>query len=69
VTTTDEIGYADAMNELDSILATLESSDVDVDLLTEKVTRASDLIKLCRGRILAAQMNVEQIVTSLEAES
>ena len=30
-------GYADALTELDSILRELESSDVDVDRLAERV--------------------------------
>ncbi len=66
---TDEIGYADAMSELTRILATLETADVDVDLLADNVARASELIELCRNRIVAAEMSVEKIVDSVETES
>ena len=44
-------GYAAALSELDSILASLERSDVDVDVLATQVTRASELIGFCRDRI------------------
>ena len=37
-------GYAEALAELEEILAALERSDVDVDVLAEKVQRAAALI-------------------------
>ncbi len=65
---TDEaIGYAHAMSELDEILSELERDDLDVDVLAERVKRASELIKLCRGRIARAQEDVDRIVTDLES--
>ena len=64
---TDEIGYADAMRELDDILAELERDDFDVDVLAVKVQRASELIQLCRGRIARAQADVDRVVTDLES--
>jgi exodeoxyribonuclease VII small subunit len=64
---TEEVGYADAMQELEQILRELEGDQLDVDVLAERVRRASELIKLCRGRIARAQTDVDQIVTDLEA--
>ena len=64
---TDEIGYADAMRELDDILEELERDDLDVDVLAARVQRASELIKLCRGRIARAQADVDRVVTDLES--
>ncbi len=37
------IGYADAMRELTEILDELERDDLDVDVLAERVKRASEL--------------------------
>jgi exodeoxyribonuclease VII small subunit len=65
--TEETIGYADAMSELDGILEELERDDLDVDVLAERVKRASELIKLCRGRIAHAQADVDRIVTDLES--
>jgi exodeoxyribonuclease VII small subunit len=65
---TDEaVGYADAMAELDAILDELERDDLDVDVLAERVKRASELIKLCRTRIARAQADVDKIVTDLDS--
>jgi exodeoxyribonuclease VII small subunit len=61
-----EPGYAEAMTELDGILDELEGDHLDVDLLAERVRRASELIKLCRTRITRAQEDVGRIVTDLE---
>lgn len=64
--TGDDIGYADAMNELESILDDLEDDALDVDVLATKVERASVLIQLCRDRIGAARVQVERVVASLD---
>lgn len=63
----DELGYADALAELDGILRELESSDVDVDRLAERVSRASQLIGLCRDRISSAEIQIRQVTTDLDA--
>jgi len=63
----DPIGYADAMAELGEILDELERDDLDVDVLAQRVNRASELIKLCRTRIARAQADVDKIVTDLES--
>jgi exodeoxyribonuclease VII small subunit len=63
----DTPGYADALAELDAILRELEGSDVDVDHLAERVARASTLITLCREKISAAQLRIEQVTADLDA--
>jgi exodeoxyribonuclease VII small subunit len=63
----EEIGYADAMHELDDILEELERDDLDVDVLATRVQRASELIQLCRDRITRAQADVDRVVTDLES--
>ena len=62
----ETIGYAEAMGELEEILEELEGDDLDVDVLADRVRRASELIKLCRGRITRAQDDVARIVADLE---
>jgi len=63
----DAPGYADAMAELEDILGELEGDHLDVDVLAERVRRASELIKTCRARISRAQSDVDRIVSDLEA--
>ena len=63
----DTPGYAEALSELDTILRELEGSDVDVDHLADRVTRASVLISLCREKISLAQVTIEQVTADLDS--
>jgi len=58
--------YADAVAELDNILSELEDEALDVDVLSERVERASALIRFCRDRITSARTQVHQIVADLD---
>lgn len=53
-------GYADAIDELESILREIEDDDVDVDHLAQQVSRAAALIEFCRDRIVAARAAVDE---------
>ena len=57
--------YAEAMSELEAILAALETDGLDVDQLAERVARAAELIELCRGKIERARTEVERVVVDL----
>lgn len=61
-----ELGYADAVAELESILTEIEDESVDIDTLAAKVRRAAVLIRLCRDRISGARLEIEQIVQELD---
>ena len=62
----EQVSYADAMAELESILAELERDDVDIDHLTERVARAAQLIEVCRTRIESVRLDVTRLVEDLE---
>lgn len=63
-----EPGYAGAMEELEAIIGEIESENIDVDLLTEKVKRASYLIGLCRGKLKDTEGEVRKVLKGLEDE-
>lgn len=65
---TGEIDYAAALEELQKILADLETESVDVDLLASRVERADELIRLCRDRLEAANLKVEKVVDALDSD-
>ena len=65
----EEIGYAEALKELETNLAELERTDVDVDVLASRVERASELIRLCRDRIGNAKLQIDNVVNGLEGSS
>lgn len=64
-TQSDPKGYAEAMKEVESILQELDSTSVDVDVLSAKVERASFLINWCTERVASAQMTVDTLVAEL----
>ncbi len=68
MTTGEQIGYAEALAELENILNELEGDDVDVDTLAQHVQRASLLIELCRERIGSARLRIEEVVAQLDAD-
>lgn len=68
MTADDQIAYGDAIAELEAIVAGLEDTDVDVDVLADRVARAAELIKLCRDRIARTRIDVERVVADLEPE-
>lgn len=59
------VSYSAAVDELDQILSAIERDEVDVDVLSKKVTRAVELVQYCRERIAAAEIEVERVVAEL----
>lgn len=55
------IGYEDAVTELEEILEALSDEDINVDELAERVKRATELVKVCRDRIATARLEVKEI--------
>jgi exodeoxyribonuclease VII small subunit len=62
----EEIRWADAIAELETILAKLDDDALDVDALAQQVARAAELIGLCRDRISRTQLEVERIVGDID---
>jgi len=66
--TKKNISYAQALKELNEVLAGLESETIDVDELSAQVKRAVELIKFCRSKIDATEMEIKKIVDNFEQE-
>ena len=67
-TPVDELGYTDALAELEAILERLERDEPDVDRVADDVARASELIVHCRARIAAARLQVDDVVAGLQVD-
>jgi exodeoxyribonuclease VII small subunit len=61
-----DTSFRQAMEELEAILARIEAEEIDVDRLAEELRRAAELLEICRGKIRRAEVEVTQIVQSLE---
>lgn len=65
---TEELRFGEALEELEAILRRVEEEEIDVDSLAEELRRAAELLEVCRGKIKKAEVEVTQIVQSLEDE-
>jgi len=64
--TNDEQSYVNAISEIEEILRSLETENVDIDRLATDVQKAAELIDFCRDRLAAAQTEVERIVSAFD---
>ena len=58
--------YNKAIEKLRGIIHDIESGELDVDVLSEKVKEASRLIKLCREKLFKADEEVKKILDTLD---
>lgn len=58
--------YSEAMLELQTILDKIESGNVDIDVLTDEIKRASGLIKLCKDKLYKADSEIKKIIDDIE---
>jgi exodeoxyribonuclease VII small subunit len=65
----EQLGFAEALRELTTLVDELESDALDVDALTERVERAAELVQWCRERIDGARLSVEEVLVHLEDTS
>lgn len=52
------ITYEEALKELQSIVQELQEGNIGIDDLSEKVSRASELIQLCRAKLRKTEVDL-----------
>jgi len=52
------ITYEEALKELQSIVQALQEGNIGIDDLSEKVSRASELIQLCREKLRKTEVDL-----------
>lgn len=60
--------YAASMEELERIVREIEDANISVDELSEKVKRASVLIRYCRGKLHKTEEEVEDVLKQIREE-
>lgn len=55
----ETIKYEEALSELEHIVREMESGQVNIDELSERLGRAKQLIALCRQRLLTAEQDIK----------
>jgi exodeoxyribonuclease VII small subunit len=65
----EELTYTKAFEELQAIVAEIENGLISVDELSEKVQRATELIRVCKLKLTTTEENVNAILKDLEESS
>jgi exodeoxyribonuclease VII small subunit len=60
--TKEKISYSDAVREIETILQKIEEGKLDVDELAEKVSRVTDLLKICRDKLYRTESQLGKIL-------
>jgi len=63
-----ELTYSQALKELEKIVKEIESEEGDVDILAEKIKRASQMLAFCKGKLRTAEDEVKKVLTEMETE-
>jgi exodeoxyribonuclease VII small subunit len=63
---TDSSKYVEAFEELQRIVAEIESGEISVDELSEKVKRATALIRTCKLKLTTTEEDVNKILRDLQ---
>jgi exodeoxyribonuclease VII small subunit len=58
--------YGEAMAEIEEILEKIESGELDVDELTDKVRRVANLLELCRKKLKTTEAEIQKVIDGLE---
>lgn len=62
----ENLSYSKAIKEIEEILKYIESQEVDVDVLVEKVKRATELIRFCKSKLKNAEEELHKTLIELE---
>lgn len=62
-----ELTYSQALAELETIVAALQSDNCDIDTMVEKTGRASALIKICRARLTTTEQQLKDVLADLQS--
>ena len=57
--------YADAMKELEAIVAIMQSDECDIDSLSGYTSRALELLKYCREKLYKTDQEVKKCLEEL----
>ena len=60
------VSYKDAITEIEDILRQLENNELDVDELSEKVTRVSQLVSLCKEKLHNTEQEIDKILKEMD---
>ncbi len=60
--------YGEAISEIEEIVAQIESNELDIDELTDKLKRVSELLKFCKAKLRSTEEEVQKIMKDFAEE-
>ena len=61
-----KVNYVQAFEELQAIVTEIELGQITVDILSQKVKRAAELIAICKMKLSSTEEDVNQILKELD---
>lgn len=61
-----ELSYKEAYSRLEQIQRLIESNQLDVDDLNERLKEASVLLKICKDKLFLADEKIKKILEEIE---
>jgi exodeoxyribonuclease VII small subunit len=61
--------YEQAYKELAAIASEIENETISVDVLAEKVKKASQLITFCQAKLKSTETEVNKIIAQMESSN
>ncbi len=62
-----KITYTEAIQELESLVERIENEETNIDQLSEKVKRASELIRICKDKLQSTEEEVNKILKDINS--
>ena len=60
--------YNEAITEIEEILQKIESGELDVDELTDKVKRVAYLLETCKRKLKTTESEIQKVIDGLEKD-
>lgn len=57
--------YVEAIAEIDAIIGQIESDELDIDNLSDKIKRVSELIEFCKLKLHSTEEEVQNILNKI----
>jgi exodeoxyribonuclease VII small subunit len=64
----NNLTYEGAMEELKEIALQIDNESVTVDVLADKVKRASELIEFCQLKLKTTETEINQIIKKMDSK-
>ncbi len=61
-----EKSYSEAVNELEEIVAKLQSSDCEIDKLREYTAKSVELLRICKEKLYKTDEELKKLLEEIE---